>query len=73
MKLLKKISKKIENFYKICYTHSVTILSERQKRSFTMKKHRSIQAVLLASVIGVVSMPQVIAADVSEAAKAGKF
>ncbi len=33
-----------------------------------MKKHRSIQAVLLASVIGVVSMPQVIAADVSEAA-----
>lgn len=33
-----------------------------------MKKHRSIQAVLLASVVGVVSMPQVIAADVSEAA-----
>lgn len=33
-----------------------------------MKKHRSIQAVLLASVIGVVSMPQVIASDVSEAA-----
>ncbi len=33
-----------------------------------MKKHRSIQAVLLASVIGVVSMPQVITADVSEAA-----
>lgn len=33
-----------------------------------MKKHRSIQAILLASVISVVSMPQVIAADVSEAA-----
>lgn len=32
-----------------------------------MKKHQSIQAVLLASVIGVVSMPQVAAADVPEA------
>ena len=33
-----------------------------------MKKHQSIQAVLLASVIGVVSMPQVAAADAPETA-----
>ncbi len=38
-----------------------------------MKKCRSIKAVLLASVMGVVSMPQVIAADMSEAVSSAQI
>lgn len=38
-----------------------------------MKKHRSIQAILLASVIGVVSMPQVAVADASETASSASI